>query len=94
VQSLLGEQCENATHDKSLSYQCSNCHFVSLTCGDETTDPGEECDEGKKNSSSPDAVCRPNCSLSRCGDSVIDSVELCDDGNRLNGDGCDRYCLI
>jgi cysteine-rich repeat protein len=24
----------------------------------------------------------------------LDTSELCDDGNRLNGDGCDRYCRI
>ncbi len=94
VQSLLGEQCENSTHDKELSYQCSKCHFLSLTCGDENVDAGEECDDGKRNSSSPDALCRPNCSLSRCGDNVLDAVETCDDGNRLNNDGCDRYCRI
>tara|TARA_Y100000310_G_scaffold336654_1_gene421781 strand:- start:8452 stop:9279 length:828 start_codon:yes stop_codon:yes gene_type:complete len=92
VQSLLGEQCENATHDSSLPYQCSKCHFLSLSCGDGTKDPGEECDDGNQNSTSPDAHCRPNCSVSRCGDSVLDSTEICDDGNRLSGDGCDRFC--
>ena len=87
IQSMLGEQCEG-TKD------CSQCRFVSKTCGDGNLDPGEECDEGALNSSSPDANCRPDCSLSRCGDAVLDSQELCDDGNRRNNDGCDRYCVI
>ena len=94
VQSLLGEQCEQSTHDVSLGYTCNRCRFVSLFCGDNTLDPGEECDDGPQNSTSPDALCRPDCSLSRCGDGVLDSTELCDDGNAINNDGCDRYCLI
>ena len=94
MQSLLGEQCESSTHNQALSYSCNRCRFLSTTCGDEEIDPGEECDEGVRNSSSPNAECRPDCSLPRCGDAVLDSVELCDDGNRLNGDGCDRYCLV
>jgi cysteine-rich repeat protein len=24
----------------------------------------------------------------------MDSAETCDDGNRINGDGCDRYCRV
>ena len=94
VQSLLGEQCENATHDPALPYQCRKCRFFSLSCGDNRLDPGEECDHGALNSTSPDADCRPDCSHSRCGDGILDSTEMCDDGNRLNGDSCDRYCLI
>ncbi len=92
MQSLLGEQCESSSHNPSLSYSCDSCRFLSVTCGDSAVDAGEECDKGAQNSTSPDALCRPNCSLSRCGDGVLDSAELCDDGNRLNGDGCDRYC--
>jgi cysteine-rich repeat protein len=94
VQTLLGEQCEGSTHDSSLPYNCSNCRFLSMSCGDRTVDAGEECDDGPLNSSSPDALCRPDCSLSRCGDRVLDSAELCDDGNHQNGDGCDRFCRI
>jgi len=29
-----------------------------------------------------------------CGNDVIDEGEECDDGNRMNGDGCSKYCKI
>tara|TARA_B100000315_G_scaffold258947_1_gene312896 strand:- start:3561 stop:4472 length:912 start_codon:yes stop_codon:yes gene_type:complete len=94
VQSLLGEQCEQSKHNQALPYLCNNCRFLSLTCGDGTVDAGEECDRGAQNSTSPNAQCRPDCSVPRCGDGIIDTdfTEECDDGNRLNGDACDRYC--
>jgi cysteine-rich repeat protein len=94
VQTLLGEQCESSIHNPALAYLCNNCRFLSPTCGDGTIDAGEDCDDGPINSTSPDANCRPDCSSSRCGDGVLDAVELCDDGNRINGDGCDRYCTV
>jgi cysteine-rich repeat protein len=87
VQTLLDEQCEG-------SDACVNCRFVSVSCGDGKVDTKEECDDGPLNSTSSDAHCRPDCSMSRCGDGILDSTEICDDGNRLNGDGCDRYCRI
>jgi len=92
VQSLLGEQCEQSTHDASLTYGCARCLYLSIYCGDGTIDAGEECDDGPRNSTSPDAKCRPDCHVSSCGDAIVDSAETCDDGNRLNGDGCSRFC--
>lgn len=94
VQKMLGEQCEAATHDPTLPYACIACRFFSDACGNNTIDPGEECDEGTGNSDAPNAHCRLDCSYPRCGDSIIDTEfgERCDDGNRLNGDGCDRFC--
>jgi len=92
VEKLLGEQCESATFDHSLLYDCVNCRFVSRSCGDGKLDPGEECDRGPMNSTSPNAACRPDCSLSRCGDGIKDTGELCDDGNRRTRDGCDAQC--
>jgi cysteine-rich repeat protein len=94
VQTLLGEQCELSLHSASLPYSCNNCRFLSLFCGDGKVDAGEECDDGERNSTSPDAHCRPDCGLSRCGDGIIDSTEICDDGNYQPGDGCDRYCRV
>lgn len=93
VQTLLDEQCEPATFDRSLPYQCGqNCRFVSLFCGDGKRDAGEECDLGADNSNSPGATCRTDCSSARCGDQVVDPIERCDDGNRVDGDGCNRLC--
>jgi cysteine-rich repeat protein len=46
VQSLMGEQCENALHDTSLPFGCEACQFASFTCGDGVIDAGEECDDG------------------------------------------------
>jgi len=92
VQSLLGEQCESSIHDPTLPFGCVRCRFVSVSCGDGVIDPGEECDDGQRNSASPDARCRPDCSFSRCGDGILDTNEMCDDGNLLEGDACDRSC--
>jgi|APSaa5957512535_1039671.scaffolds.fasta_scaffold01117_3 cysteine-rich repeat protein len=92
VQSLLNEQCEQSSHNTALPYSCINCRFNSSHCGDNIIDPGEECDDGILNSTSPAASCRPDCGAARCGDGIIDLNEICDDNNRINGDGCDRYC--
>jgi len=46
------------------------------------------------NSTSTNAACRPDCSLSRCGDGILDTGEQCDDENLVNGDGCDRSCAV
>lgn len=94
IQRLLGEQCEQSLHASTLPYECKNCRFHSLSCGDGTIDPGEECDNGNENSNEPNASCREDCSLARCGDGIVDSVERCDDGNRIGGDGCDRFCAL
>jgi len=93
VQTLLGEQCEQKTHNIKLPYSCLDCRFLSPTCGDGTVDGGEECDDAEDNSLEPDGQCRPDCSLSRCGDAILDTAEECDDGNRISGDGCDRHCI-
>ena len=28
-----------------------------------------------------------------CGNGTIDEGEQCDDGNRMDGDGCSKYCM-
>jgi cysteine-rich repeat protein len=94
VQKLLGEQCEEASHSSLFAFDCFNCRFLSRFCGDEELNPGEECDTGARNSTARDAACRPDCSIARCSDGILDSSEECDDGNRLDSDGCDRYCRI
>ena len=34
------------------------------------------------------------CESPTCGDGKLDHGETCDDGNRLNGDGCNKYCSL
>ncbi|MFH1670540.1 MAG: DUF4215 domain-containing protein, partial [Patescibacteria group bacterium] len=95
LQRALGEQCEPSLHDSTLPYACSyNCRFSSKYCGNGYIDPGEQCDEGPRNSDNPGALCRTNCSSARCSDSILDPYEGCDDGNLLNGDGCNSSCQI
>ncbi|HKP60999.1 MAG TPA: hypothetical protein VJV78_29920 [Polyangiales bacterium] len=49
-----------------------------VKCGDGQVDPGEECDEGEKNSDSTPDACRNNCLRAHCGDGVRDRDEGCD----------------
>lgn len=70
---------------------------LSQLCGNGTTEPGEQCDNGPANSDISGAGCRTDCSLNRCGDSVVDTpVEECDAGSANGGltSGCDARCRI
>jgi cysteine-rich repeat protein len=60
-------------------------------CGNGTTDPGEECDDGNANNSDD---CTDLCSAARCGDGSLQlgNDEQCDDGNTSDGDGCSSVC--
>jgi len=62
-------------------------------CGNGRLNSGESCDEGAKNTMTPNATCRTDCTAGRCGDRVLDTpLEICDDGNTANGDGCSSVC--
>jgi cysteine-rich repeat protein len=62
-------------------------------CGNALLDYGELCDLGIKNSNTPGAICRTDCSPARCGDGILDApLEICDDGNNVNDDGCSERC--
>ena len=66
-------------------------------CGDESIDDwlAEECDAGAANANTPDAPCRPDCTLPRCGDGVQDSTEGCDEGEANSADGsCGADCQL
>lgn len=59
-------------------------------CGDGTLDPGEECDEGKRNADTTDSPCLANCTLRVCGNAVTDPGEECDDGTNEETGHCPR----
>ena len=64
-------------------------------CGDESVDEwlAEQCDAGEANANTPDAPCRPDCTLPRCGHGVQDSEEGCDEGEANSPDGsCGDDC--
>ncbi len=64
-----------------------------LTCGDENTDDGEECDDGNDNDNDG---CPSTCFYAVCGDGFVwneaGGDEECDDGNAVDDDGCDSDC--
>jgi len=93
VQHAIGEQCEVSSHPESSQYGCSpDCRYLLRYCGNDRLDPGEECDDGVRNSNMSNALCRKDCSRQSCGDEILDRGEQCDDGNLLSGDGCDKLC--
>jgi hypothetical protein len=64
-------------------------------CGDGTTDPGEDCDDGFANSDSAPDACRTDCGFAYCGDDVVDTGEECDLGNLNDSagtEGCYDDC--
>lgn len=78
-------------------------------CGDGRVDPGEECDEGERNSDLAPDACRTDCRRAHCGDGVIDpgQGEACDGQSLANatcesiGQGftggtlaCDSLCQL
>ncbi len=66
--------------------------YTPVVCGDGTTGPGEQCDDG--NTTSNDG-CSATCQIEAiCGDGVLQPGEHCDDHNTANGDGCSSTCLI
>lgn len=93
VQRELGETCDGDRTLGDLPYSCGpDCRVASPFCGNDSLDPGEECDNGRANGDGPNVACRTNCSRLRCGDGIVDATEECDDGNRFGGDGCSRLC--
>ncbi len=110
VDCTLPDSCNNVCTDAlgcSNGYTCSdgNCRndvcseetdCTCASCGDGTTDEGEECDEGDDNNET--GTCSSQCRLTTCGDGTIQTpngngeTEQCDDGNSASGDGCSSIC--
>ncbi len=65
---------------------------VSATCGNGSTQPSEQCDDG--NPTDTDA-CPNTCYNAFCGDGFVRAIgEQCDDGNTVTGDGCNSTCVV
>lgn len=65
---------------------------VSATCGNGSTQPSEQCDDG--NPTNTDA-CPNTCYDAFCGDGFVRAnSEQCDDNNTIPGDGCNAFCVI
>ena len=96
-QSIFVSIDEYATWARAVGpdgYQAS--FSLALTggfCGDATTDPGEECDDGGTVSGDG---CASNCLIEFCGDGITHTGlgEQCDDGGNLPGDGCSATCTF
>jgi cysteine-rich repeat protein len=66
--------------------------YTPVVCGDGTTGPGEECDDG---GTTDGDGCSATCQIEYiCGDGVLDPGEQCDDGGTTDGDGCSATCQL
>jgi cysteine-rich repeat protein len=58
-------------------------------CGDGIVQPGEQCDDGRRNSDTRPNACRTRCRRPSCGDGVVDAREECEPPGRRD---CDAVC--
>ena len=65
---------------------------IPSSCGNNTKDPGEECDDGNQDNTDS---CLSNCKLAYCGDGHVHAaVEACDDGDEDDTHGCTASCAL
>lgn len=99
-----GEQCDDGNHvdDDECPNNCT------LSCGDGTVNPGEDCDGNDlagetcstRGYDTGQLTCELNCSFDEsncsidCGNGVIHSNEGCDDDNTDPSDGCSETCEV
>jgi len=74
-----GEECDDG--NKSAGDGCSAMCKIEQ-CGNGISDPGEQCDNGTKNSDQQPNACRTSCKRASCGDGVVDAGEQCDGTDR------------
>jgi cysteine-rich repeat protein len=82
------------TVDNSNGSTYDEVYFAVLpapagTCGNETLDPYEQCDDGNHDEGDG---CDSNCTFTACGNGIVTSGEGCDDGNPDDGDCCLSTC--
>jgi hypothetical protein len=94
---LMEPVATTPTHDIAFTVAMLRDVGWSANCGNGTKDPGEDCDDGAKNTDSVADACRTDCRLPRCGDGIRDQGESCDDGDDNNdkrADACRTTCKL
>ena len=67
--------------------------FLFPRCGDNVLEPGEECEDGNRDSlDGCDSDCNEEPAV--CGDAILTEPVICDDGNTVDGDGCTSACIL
>ncbi len=81
---LTAVACNDSTTNNNTTNNTNNTNNTSL-CGNGTTDPGEQCDDGNTSGHDGcDEVCRVE---AFCGNGTVDTNEECDGGN-FDGKSC------
>ncbi|MEP7119329.1 MAG: DUF4215 domain-containing protein [Byssovorax sp.] len=86
-----GAPLTTSTDASTTGSMASGTGGAAAMCGDGHKDPGEECDEGAKNSDT--GTCTTMCKNAACGDGFVQTGEECDDG-AMNSDtgACTTKC--
>jgi cysteine-rich repeat protein len=90
-----GETCPGATTTSTTvvsttvtsTTTTTSTTVPASTCGNETIEGDEECDDGNLD---PTDGCTKECTS--CGNGTTTAPETCDDSNLVSGDGCDANC--
>jgi len=95
---LGGSDCTDLGYAAAGNLGClAGCFFdvtgCGAVCGNGTTEPGEQCDDGASNSDTAPDACRTNCAPARCGDGVKDTSEACDSAD-LGGQSCSDFGYV
>jgi cysteine-rich repeat protein len=95
--SLGGDGCSSSCTIEN-GFTCNNEPSECVeSCGNNSADPGETCDDGCGGDGCSAAdngdTCDQFCQQEICGNTFIQNNEECDDGNTTSGDGCNNQCL-
>ncbi len=79
--------CPSGSYQSGTANTCTACSAANcVTCPSGTC---TACETGYLLSSSGLCVSTVN-----CGNGLVEDPEACDDGNRIDGDGCSKYCQV
>ncbi|MFO0739985.1 MAG: DUF4215 domain-containing protein [Labilithrix sp.] len=95
VDGAFGEVCDDGKNDGTPGSCAADCKsFIpNITCGNNTVNPGEQCDHGANNGKLGDS-CDAHCH-NTCGNGVKDPTEDCDNGvNDGSYGGCTSNCKV